>query len=220
MKINRSILAIASLATLMSGSAVSAHSLIKATAVVETITLNDKVNKNQMIWISEAPLENIKGATDGVTGTFTFDPSDVSKIRGTISTPTKTMKTGNATRDNHLVSAEWLDANHYPDITFAITSVESVKTVGSVSTATATGNFTMHGVTKRISVPFKLTYVPESDKTRQRAPGDLVMINADFTISLKDFKVAGQEGTVGSKVGEVIKINAQLFGNATKKSST
>ncbi len=220
MKKYRSLLTLASLGLLLSGGAANAHRLMSATSVVETITLNDKVNKNQMVWISEAPLENIKGATDGVTGTFTFDPSDVSKIRGSISTMTKMMKTGNATRDNHLWSAEWLDANHHPEISFTITSVEGVKTTGNNSTATAIGNFTMHGVTKRVSVPFKLTYVPESDKTRQRAPGDLVMINADFTISLKDFKVAGQEGTVGSKVGEVIKINAQLFGNATKKVSS
>jgi hypothetical protein len=65
-----------------------------------------------------------------------------------------------------------------------------------------------------------MTYIPESDKTRQRAPGDLVMINADFTISLKDFNIAGTEGNVGSKVGETIKISAQLFGNAVKKSTT
>lgn len=64
-----------------------------------------------------------------------------------------------------------------------------------------------------------MTYLPESEKTRERAPGDLVMISADFNISLKDFKIAGQEGTIGSKVGETIKITAQLFGNALPKGS-
>ena len=38
------------------------------------------------------------------------------------------------------------------------------------------------------------------------------MISSDFTISLKDFKVAGQKGMIGSKVGEKIRISAKLFG--------
>ena len=175
---------------------------------LETVTLNDKVNKNQFVWVSEAPLENIKGSSEGVTGSFTIDPQDL------------TMNTGNATRNSHLVSAEWLDASKYPTISFTIASVDNIKTTGTTATATATGNFTMHGVTKKVSIPIKITYIPESDKTRARAPGDLVMVAADFNISLKDFNIAGTEGTVGSKVGETIKINAQLFGNVTAKHPT
>jgi hypothetical protein len=45
------------------------------------------------------------------------------------------------------------------------------------------------------------------------------MISADFTIALKDYKVTGQEGTIGSKVGETIKITVQLFGNALPKTA-
>jgi polyisoprenoid-binding protein YceI len=186
----------------------------------ETVTFNDKVGHNQFIWVSDAPLESIKGSSEGVTGTLTIDPQDLSKLRGTVETKTATMKTGNATRDNHLLSAEWMDVRRFPAISFSISGMKDVKTTGNSATGTALGTFTMHGVTKTLSVPFKMTYIPESDKTRQRAPGDLVMINADFTISLKDFNIAGTEGNVGSKVGETIKISAQLFGNAVKKSTT
>jgi polyisoprenoid-binding protein YceI len=184
------------------------------------LTLNNNVNKNQFIWESDAPLENIRGSSEGVAGTLTIDPQDLSKLRGTITTQVATMKTGNGTRDNHLHSSEWLDASRYPLITFTITSVDNVKTSGNIATGMATGNFTMHGVTKRVSVPFKMTYLVASAATRQRAPGDLVMISADFNLSLKDFNIAGTEGMVGSKVGEQIKINAQLFGNALPKSTT
>ena len=219
---NRSALTLAlgltAAATLFGGNGTArAQRLSVSASGPETVTINDKVNKNQFVWISEAPLENIKGSSEGVTGSFTIDPQDLSKIRGTITTETKTMNTGNGTRNNHLWSSEWLDVAKYPTISFAITSVDRVAATGNSATAMATGNFTMHGVTKKMTVPFKLTYIMESDKTRQRAPGDFVMISADFTISLKDFKVAGSEGTVGSKVGETIKINAQLFGNVTKK---
>jgi len=181
------------------------------------VTMNDKVNKNQFIWNSDAPLENIRGTSEGVTGTLTMDPSDLSTIRGTISTQTSTMQTGNETRDRHLRSSEWLDVAHYPLISFTITSVRNVTVNGTSATGTATGTFAMHGATKQMSIPFRMTYLPESAKTRERAPGDLVMIAADFTISLADYNIAGQEGMVGSKVGETIKITAQLFGNALPK---
>ena len=184
------------------------------------LTLNDHVNKNQFIWTSDAPLESIRGSSEGVAGTLTIDPQDLSKIRGTITTQVATMKTGNDTRDNHLHSSEWLDAARYPLISFTITSVSNVQTSGNKASGMATGNFTMHGVTKRISIPFSLTYLTANAATAQRAPGDLVMISATFDISLSDFNVAGTEGVVGSKVGNSIKVTAQLFGNALPRSTT
>ena len=86
------------------------------------VTMNDKVNKNQFIWVSDAPLENTRGSSEGVAGTLTMDTRDLSKIRGTITTQVSTMKSGNDTRDHHLKSAEWLDAAHFPLISFTITS--------------------------------------------------------------------------------------------------
>lgn len=213
-----SLLKSAALLVLLSLAAHSAQAqkIAGAAAGPETVTLTDKVGHNQFTWISEAPMENIKGSSAGVTGTLTIDPQDISKLRGTIHTQSATMQTGNATRDRHLLSSEWIDAARYPQISFTITSMKDVKTNGAVATGNAVGTFSLHGVTKAMTVPFKLTYVPESEKTRVRAPGDLVMVNADFTVSLKDFNIAGTEGQIGSKVGETIKVSAQLFGNALR----
>ena len=207
-------------ASLLFVSGVSAQSLAVGSAGSATVALNDKISKNQFVWVSDAPLENIRGSAENVSGSFTIDPKNLSTIRGTIATQVRSMKTGNDTRDKHLVSSEWLDAGKYPAISFTITSVDNVKPNGNAATGNATGNFTMHGVTKKVTVPFRLTYLPESDKTRQRAPGDLVMIAADFNLSLKDFNISGTEGEIGSKVGQTIKITAQLFGNTTSKGSS
>lgn len=179
----------------------------------KTVTISDRVGKNQFTWTSDAPLEKIKGTAEGVSGKLTLDPANIGSIRGTISAQVSTMKSGNGTRDGHLKSAQWLDAAKYPTMSFTIASVSNAKTTGNVTTGTATGQFTMHGVSKTISVPFKLTYLAESAKTRERAPGDLVMISADFNVKLADFNVAGGKGAIGSKVGEQIAVSAQLFGS-------
>lgn len=178
----------------------------------KTVTISDRVGKNQFTWNSDAPLEKIKGTAEGISGSFTIDPANLAGIRGTISAKVSTMKTGNTTRDGHLKGAEWLDAASYPTITFTISSVSGIKVKGHKASGIAKGTFTMHGVTKPLSIPYTITYLDASAATRKKAPGDLVMITADFKISLKDFKVAGSKGLIGSKVGETIKIKAQLYG--------
>lgn len=179
----------------------------------KTVTLTDRVGKNQFTWTSDAPLEKIKGTAEGVSGSFTIDPKNVAGLRGTISAQVATMKTGSGTRDEHLRGAQWLDAARHPQISFTITSVSNVKVTGNKATATATGTFSMHGVTKQMSIPFTITWLDESATTQKRAPGDLVMVEASFSVALKDFRVAGSQGLIGSKVGETIAITAKLFGS-------
>lgn len=191
----------------------SANAQLTVATGQKTVTINDKVGKNQFQWVSEAPLENIKGSSEGVAGSFTFDPKNIAGLTGTITTQVKTMKTGNDTRDGHLQNASWLDAAKYPVITFKIKSVKNVKATGADATGVAEGEFSMHGVTKTMAIPFKLKYIPANAKTKERATGDLVMITANFDIALKDYNVTGASGVVGSKVGESIKIEAKLFGN-------
>ncbi|MBC8145549.1 MAG: YceI family protein [bacterium] len=195
--------------------AADAQPLKVAARGAKRVTLSDRVGKNQFTWNSDAPLEKIKGSSEGVTGSFSLDPANLATMRGTISTKVSTMKSGSDQRDGHLKGDQWLDAAKYPTITFTITSITGVKVTKNKAKGTAKGNFTMHGVTKQISIPFTLTYLDASTATAKRAPGDLVMLNADFTIALKDFKVAGTKGLVGSKVGEKIKVKAQLFGTTS-----
>lgn len=191
----------------------SAQRLTVQASGQKTVTLSDAVGKNQFSWLSDAPLEKIQGTSAGVTGRITLDPRNLSTIRGTIATQVSTMRTGNSTRDGHLRGSNWLDASTYPTITFTILSVANIKVTGNNATGAVTGNFVMHGVTKRLAFPFNLKYVDESAQTRSRAPGDLVMISAQFDIKLKDFNVAGARGMVGSRVGETIRVTAQLFGS-------
>ncbi|HVZ40510.1 MAG TPA: YceI family protein [Candidatus Kapabacteria bacterium] len=200
-------------ALLVTSASVQAQGLAVAASGQKTVKLSDKVSKNQFNWLSSAPGETINGTAEGIAGSFTFDPKKPASLRGTVSCQVATMKTGNETRDGHLKSSTWLDAAQYPTISFTITSVSDVKVNRNQMTGKAVGTFTMHGVTKPMTIPFSLQYIDASAQTRERAPGDLVMVTADFTVSLKDFNVAGRQGLIGSKVGETIKISAKLFGS-------
>jgi polyisoprenoid-binding protein YceI len=211
----RRLLVIAGMMAVVANVAVEAQPLKVAAKGTKTITLSDRVGKNQFTWSSDAPLEKIKGTAEGVTGSLTVDPQNLATLRGTISAQVSTMKSGNATRDGHLKGDQWLNAAQYPQITFTVASVSGVTVTGNKARGTATGTFTMHGVSKQISIPFSLTWLSASAATKKRAPGDLVMFEADFKLALKDYKVIGAKGLVGSKVGETIAVKAKLFGAAS-----
>lgn len=181
-------------------------------------TLNNAVGQNSIKFLSEAPMEKIYGTADSISGTFTMNWNSLESTKGRFSVVVRSMKTAIARRDGHMYSSAWLDADAYPEIVFDITELNNVsrdgKTGKNVATATAVGMFTCHGITKPLKASVLITYLPETNETKQRASGDLVMIGASFDVNLKDFNITGTGGIIGSKVGEVIRVTANLFANS------
>lgn len=186
---------------------------------IQVYNFADKVGRNQVMFFSTAPLENMTGTASGIQGSVSFDPSNVSKtITGEINVEVKSMMTGISRRDEHMQSENWLDAAKYPTITFKLKELQNVKTSDSNQIqATAVGDFTLHGITKSIEVPVTLVYMEESEKTKSRAPGDLLQLRTKFTIKLTDYGVGSMMKIIGSKVGENIDIEMNIVGsNAVK----
>jgi len=215
---NRSIVAIAAAFVVGTSSLLAGTALPGVTAGAKTYKLNNAVGKNAITFVSEAPVEKINGTADGVTGSFVLNAGDVEATTGTIEVLVKTMKTANSKRDDHMYSPVWLDEASFPKIVFAVKSLRDVKVSNAggriTVNATAVGTFSLHGETKDMTTPITLTYVPESDETKKRASGALVMISTSFDVALKDYKVKGKEGVVGKSVGEIIKVQASLFANS------
>jgi polyisoprenoid-binding protein YceI len=185
-----------------------------------TVVLNNAVGQNLCQFVSSAPLEEFEGTADGIEGSFVLDPQNLEATRGRIRVAVASMRTGITRRDEHLRSPEWLDAERYPYIEFDLQGLRQVRiterTAGRVVLqAVAVGDFSLHGVRKPMELPIVMTYVPESEQTRQRAPGDLVQVQSEFTISLRDFDIRGRQGVIGSRVGEVIRVKASFYGAAT-----
>ncbi|MEL6179932.1 MAG: YceI family protein [Myxococcota bacterium] len=163
--------------------------------------------KGQFKFTSKAPKEDIFGTAKG-TADLTIDPNDLTKLKGTITVPVKSMETGNETRDEHMHGSDWLDAGKHPNITFTITSVAldgAVKDSNGVKAAKlkVTGKFTLHGVSKTLTAPATIKW---------KADGK-AKITTKFKIKLADYKVAGKDGVVGSKVGTSIACQVSLVGS-------
>ncbi len=172
----------------------------------------DKYGRNQATFFSTTPLEDITGISNVVKGKVTFDISDVKTLKGSISIPVLSLKTGIELRDEHLVSDNWMDAANFPNVTFEIKSIDDVKVeTNNKIFAKVKGNFTAHGVTKEVMADVTMTYLDESEQTKKRAPGDLLGVQAQFKVNLSDYDIENM--IIGQKVAEEIEISVNMVGS-------
>ncbi len=182
----------------------------------------DPMGRNTISFTSQAPLEDIIGTTNQIAGYVVFDPKNPIKGgRGQFNVSTASLKTGIPLRDEHLQSEDWLDAKKYPSISLQIEGVKDVKAVKETASYKTyelefEGSFSLHGKTKRIKVPARMTYLPESEQTRQKMAGDLLAVRASFDVALTEFGIKGFEGVVGSKVSDTITVDVSFMATNQK----
>lgn len=188
-------------------------SLVAASAYAapESFDFKDPKGVNVATFRLDAPLESVNGSASGITGTVVFDPANPAATTGTIVVASDSLTVPNPLQKEHLHSANWLDVATFPQITFETKSLSDVKTEGDVTTATVTGIFTLHGVSKEVSAPVKFTYL--KDKLGARVPGmkgDLLVIRSDFSINREDFNI--EKGKFEDKVANEIDLNLSVAG--------
>lgn len=88
------------------------------------------------------------GRFDAYTGKITFDPAkpETSTVEFTIDT--SSVDTANPKRDEHLKSPDFLDVKQFPSATFKSSKVAKK----SGTTYAVTGDLTLHGVTKQVTI--------------------------------------------------------------------
>jgi len=162
----------------------------------------------------DAPLETISGTTNGVTGTITFNPSAPESTSGSIVVDATSIKVPNPVMQDHIHSPGWIDSKKFGEITFEIKSVANVKASDKSVTADLTGTFTLHGVSKEITVPATFAHLPGklADRSNGKMKGDLLVLRSKFSINRSDFGIKPGQNT--DKVAEEIEISLALAGYA------
>ena len=89
----------------------------------------------------------IHGRFNEVSGKFSLDRKDPSKSTFALTIKTASVDTANKARDAHLRQPDYFDTKQYPTIEFRSTSTKAIKGGYRV-----TGDFTMHGTTKKITL--------------------------------------------------------------------
>jgi polyisoprenoid-binding protein YceI len=91
------------------------------------------------------------GDVSGVSGSLVLDPKKAAADQIKVSIPVSSVSTTNGKLDEELKSPMFLDATAYPTITFVSTSVKAT----GPTTADVTGDLTLHGVTKPVTLKAK-----------------------------------------------------------------
>ncbi|MEO6150785.1 MAG: YceI family protein [Mucilaginibacter sp.] len=134
-------------------------------------------------------VKNLGITTGGKFGGFQadirFDPAQLTNSTIEASIDVNTVDSDNSTRDGHLKSAKFFDAEHYPRILLKSLSFQRK----SGNNYTGKFNLTIKGITKQVDVPF--TYTAGNGKAGY---------NGSFIINRKDFNVGGSSLVLANEV--------------------
>jgi polyisoprenoid-binding protein YceI len=148
-------------------------------------------------------VSHVRGEFTKTTGTISFDPDNPGASSVEASIDATSIHTRDAQRDGHLKSADFLDVEKFPTITFKSTGVKPSGNGGEV-----TGDLTIHGVTKSVTLEVEGP-VPEI-----KDPWGLHRIGGSATakINRKDFGLTWNSAleTGGVLVGDEIKISIEF----------
>lgn len=125
------------------------------------------------------------GSLSGLQGSIRFDPSHPENAAFDVSVSAGSVNTDNKTRDKHLSSDSYFDAQQYPRIRFVSTRVIAGGNDGQFTLA---GKLTIKGTTREVSFPFTAS-----------KSGDGYLFKGSFSINRKDFGVGGSN-TISNNV--------------------
>lgn len=103
-------------------------------------------------WTIRHVASKTSGTFPDVTGTLLIDRDNMANSSVDAHVNVLSVNTSNAKRDEHIRKEEYLDANRFGEARFVSTNVKSTGPDEGI----LTGNFTLHGVTREISFPFKV----------------------------------------------------------------
>lgn len=92
------------------------------------------------------------GSFNDIKGNISIDRENLANSSVNAKISMASISTGHLKRDDHIKKADYLDVAGFPDITFVSSKVEAK----SATEGVMTGKFTLHGVTKELSIPFKV----------------------------------------------------------------
>ncbi len=103
---------------------------------------------------SHAGVSMQTGEFTKASGKLDLDPDNVEQSSISVTIDAASVSTGFEALDTHLKSADFLEVETYPEITFVSTSIERT----GDTTANVTGDLTIHGVTQPVVLETTLTH--------------------------------------------------------------
>ena len=116
----------------------------------------DKSHTSILFGISHLGYSYTYGRFNEAEGKFTWDNANPAASQFSFLIKVASIDSNDPKRDDHLRNADFFNASQFPHITFQSTSVRPAATNNAAGNMyDVTGNFSMHGVTKQVTLPMK-----------------------------------------------------------------
>ncbi len=149
-------------------------------------------------------MSKVAGKFDDFTGTVNVDRANPSASSVELTIKTASINTGDPNRDKHLRTPDFFDAEKNPEIHFKSTAIAPSKTKDVYD---VTGDLTMHGVTKRVTLPVEFLGYQKDPWGNERAGFQL-----ETKLSRKDYGINWNKAldNGGFLVGDDVTVSINL----------
>jgi polyisoprenoid-binding protein YceI len=182
--------------------AVVAAPLFAQTPAAAEVWVIDKPHSSASFKIRHL-MSNVTGYFNDFEAQVTMDRAHPAKSSVEFTIKTQSIDTRAADRDEHLRSPDFFEVAKYPHITFKSTSVAPK----SATQFEVTGDLTMHGVTKRITLPVTFNGFLRDPRGNEKAGFAI-----ETTLDRKDYNITWNrlldEG--GLLLGDEVKVAIEL----------
>ncbi len=156
----------------------------------------DPVHSFVLFSVQHLGIANTYGRFNDLSGTVVFDKDNPSGSSVELTVQVESIDTHNSIRERSLKSPDYFDAKQFPTMTFKSTKVE-----GSGDRLKVSGDLTIRGVTKPVTVDFKKGGEGKGVFGEMRGGGE-----TRFTIKRSDFGMNFQLGEVGDEVTIILSL--------------
>jgi polyisoprenoid-binding protein YceI len=128
-----------------------------------------------------AMVTKVRGAFNEFDAKAIVDGDDPTRSSVTVSLKVASIDTRNKMRDDHLRTNDFLDAETYPEITFVSTGVEQ----NGDTEFLVTGDLTIKGVTKSITIPLEFQGAAKDPMGNERIgfEGSTSLLRSEFGVT-------------------------------------
>jgi len=159
----------------------------------------DPVHSEVSFKVRHLGISKVSGRFTKLQGTILVDELDLSKSSVDVTIEAASINTDSEGRDKHLKSADFFDVEKIPTLTFKSVAVKEV----AKGKLEVTGDFTMHGVTKRIVIPITNLGTAKSPFNDVRAG-----FEGALTLNRGDYGIKTFPGVIGEQVEITLGIEA------------
>ncbi len=138
-------------------------------------------SKNVVEFHAEDTYDAFDGRTNKVSGSIVADPANPSTAMVEVIVDMASLDTANALRNREMREL-YLETPKHPTARFKSMSVSAPDAIGPNQPAEikVTGDFTLHGMTKRMTIPVRVVLIPDGR----------IHATSSFTVRMPDFGIS------------------------------